>query len=85
MSSTENGEPKANTDFIAGGRHRPLVAYSCGAYGASLADGSEFSGGYCDHMTEEQLMDFHRSRLDPVKGHPAIDMLAFETIPCLKV
>ena len=28
------------------GRHRPLVAYSCGAYGASLADGSEFSGNY---------------------------------------
>jgi homocysteine S-methyltransferase len=25
-------------------RHKPLVAYSCGAYGASLSDGSEFTG-----------------------------------------
>jgi homocysteine S-methyltransferase len=65
-------------------RHRPLVAYSCGAYGACMADGSEYSGAYADTMTEEQLMAFHKSRLDPVKGHPAIDVIAFETIPCLK-
>jgi S-methylmethionine-dependent homocysteine/selenocysteine methylase len=36
-------------------------------------------------MTVEQLMDFHRSRLEPVRGHPAVDIIAFETIPCLKV
>ncbi len=36
-------------------------------------------------MTVEQLMAYHKSRLDPVKGHPAIDVIAFETIPCLKV
>ncbi|KAG1655862.1 hypothetical protein FOA52_012512 [Chlamydomonas sp. UWO 241] len=65
-------------------RHRPLVAYSCGAYGASLADGSEYSGAYADMVTEEQLMAFHKARLDPVRGHPAVDMIAFETIPCLK-
>lgn len=65
-------------------RQRPLVAYSCGAYGASLADGSEFTGSYADSMTVEQLMAFHLSRLQPVKGHPAIDLLAFETVPCLK-
>ena len=99
---------------IVGGRHRPLVAFSCGAYGATLADGSEFSGGVCmsshrvtvgqqyqyashykavlftsgnysDNMTEEELMSFHRSRLEPIKGNFSVDALAFETIPCLKV
>eukprot|EP00955_Chlamydomonas_euryale_P100634 365297-Chlamydomonas_euryale.AAC.1 len=66
-------------------RHRPLVAYSCGSYGAALADGSEYSGDYADRMSVEELMGFHRARLDPIKGHPAVDVLAFETIPCLSV
>ena len=43
------------------------------------------AGAYADSMTVEQLMRFHQTRLDPVKGHPAIDVLAFETVPCLKV
>ncbi len=43
------------------------------------------AGGYADSMTIEQLMNYHRLRLAPVKGHPAVDVLAFETIPCLKV
>lgn len=62
----------------------PLVAFSCGSYGAYLADGSEFRGDYADSVSTEQLMDFHRARLEPVRGRSEIDLLAFETVPCLK-
>jgi homocysteine S-methyltransferase len=62
------------------GRIRPLVAASVGPYGAMLADGSEYKGHY--GLTEEQLMDFHRPRLQ-VLLQTGADLLACETIPCL--
>src|SRR5512147_2496307 len=43
------------------GRAKPFVAASVGPYGAYLADGSEYRGNY--GLTEEQLMDFHRPRM----------------------
>jgi len=62
------------------GRQRPLVAASIGPYGAFLADGSEYKGGY--GLSEEELMAFHRERLDTlIAAEP--DILACETIPCL--
>ncbi|GAX79820.1 hypothetical protein CEUSTIGMA_g7260.t1 [Chlamydomonas eustigma] len=73
---------KANFKFPS--RHKPLVAYSCGAFGASMSDGSEFTGDYAEHTTVEQLISHHRERLDPIRGHPGIDLLAFETIPCIQ-
>ena len=39
------------------------MAFSCGPYGSVLADGSEYNGSYADKVTVEQLMDFHRGRL----------------------
>jgi homocysteine S-methyltransferase len=45
-----------------------------------LADGSEYKGHY--GLTEEQLMDFHRPRLQ-VLLQTGADLLACETIPCL--
>lgn len=62
------------------GRPRPLVAASIGSYGAFLADGSEYSGNY--GLTETELMNFHRQRLQVVVDTVA-DLLACETIPCL--
>lgn len=63
------------------GRPRPLVAASVGPYGAFLADGSEYRGGY--GLSERQLIDFHRQRLAAlVAAGP--DLLACETIPCLE-
>lgn len=59
----------------------PLVAVSLGAYGAALADGSEYHGHY--KTTRKKLIDFHLERLEvlaPVGG----DLLLFETIPCLE-
>jgi homocysteine S-methyltransferase len=61
-------------------RARPLVAASVGAYGASLADGSEYRGDY--KISLEELKDFHRNRMMLLaQEHP--DVFACETVPCL--
>jgi homocysteine S-methyltransferase len=62
------------------GRIQPLIAASVGPYGAMLADGSEYRGHY--GLSEEQLMEFHRPRLQVLVDSGA-DLLACETIPCL--
>ncbi len=62
------------------GRLRPVIAASVGAYGACLADGSEYRGDY--ELNEAELMDFHRPRMAALLEAGA-DLLACETIPCL--
>jgi homocysteine S-methyltransferase len=62
------------------GRVKPFVAASVGAYGAFLADGSEYRGDY--GLTELELMAFHRPRMAVLAASGA-DMLACETIPSL--
>jgi homocysteine S-methyltransferase len=59
----------------------PLVAASVGPYGAMLADGSEYRGHYT--VSDRVLRDFHRPRLQ-VLADSGADLLAFETIPCLR-
>lgn len=61
-------------------RPRPLVAASVGPYGAFLADGSEYRGGY--NLDENGLMNFHEKRLQ-VLIDAGPDVLACETIPTL--
>ncbi len=61
-------------------RLRPLVAASIGPYGASRHDGSEYHGNY--DLTRQQLMDFHRPRMEVLAG-TEMDLFAFETIPSL--
>lgn len=56
------------------------VAASVGPYGAALADGSEYRGDY--DLTERQLRDWHRPRLE-ILADAGADLLAVETIPCL--
>jgi homocysteine S-methyltransferase len=63
------------------GRLRPLVAASIGPYGAMLADGSEYRGRYA--LDDAALADFHRPRLR-VLAQAGADLLACETIPCLR-
>ena len=63
------------------GRLRPLVAASVGPYGAMLADGSEYRGHYA--LDDAALADFHRPRLQVLAAAGA-DLLACETIPCLR-
>jgi homocysteine S-methyltransferase len=62
------------------GRSQPFVAASVGPYGAYLADGSEYRGEY--GLTEKDLMDFHRPRMQALVGAGA-ELLACETIPSL--
>jgi homocysteine S-methyltransferase len=56
---------------------RGAVAASIGSYGAFLADGSEYRGGY--GLDRAALIEFHRDRL-AVLSEDA-DLLAFETMP----
>ena len=62
-------------------RERPLIAASIGPYGAMLADGSEYRGGY--GLDRAALRAFHRPRLATLARSGA-DVLAFETIPSLE-
>jgi homocysteine S-methyltransferase len=63
------------------GRLRPLIAASIGPYGAMLADGSEYRGHYA--LSDPELEEFHRPRLR-VLAESAADLLACETLPCLR-
>jgi homocysteine S-methyltransferase len=63
------------------GRSKPLVAASIGPYGAMLADGSEYRGRYA--LDDAALADFHRPRLQ-VLADAGADLLACETLPCLR-
>jgi homocysteine S-methyltransferase len=56
------------------------VAGSVGPYGAYLADGSEYTGGYAAELTVAQLREFHRPRLEVLAAAGA-DVLACETLP----
>jgi homocysteine S-methyltransferase len=58
-----------------------LVAASIGPYGAFLADGSEYGGGY--KLSTEQLRQFHEPRWRLLRDTTA-DCFACETIPCIE-
>lgn len=62
-------------------RPKPLVAASVGPYGAYLADGSEYRGGY--DLDRAGLVEFHRERLTLLLAAGA-DLLAVETLPSLE-
>ena len=57
-----------------------LVAASIGPYGATLADGSEYSGDY--GLSVDELRRFHSRRIETLATAGA-DLFAIETIPCL--
>ncbi|XP_038673684.1 homocysteine S-methyltransferase YbgG isoform X1 [Scyliorhinus canicula] len=64
-------------------REKPLVAGSIGPYGASLHDGSEYSGNYVEQMTKEELKAWHRPQLQALIS-AGVDLIAMETVPSLK-
>ncbi|MFH8252402.1 homocysteine S-methyltransferase [Microbacterium sp. B2969] len=59
---------------------RAWVAASVGPYGATLADGSEYTGDY--GLTVDELRAWHRPRLRALAAARP-DILAIETIPSL--
>lgn len=66
------------TEGQRGGRLRPIVAASIGPWGASQADGSEYTGAYA--LDEAGLLAFHRPRWRLLAGTGA-EIFACETIP----
>jgi homocysteine S-methyltransferase len=58
-----------------------LVAGSVGPYGAMLADGSEYRGGY--DPGETALRELHGPRIDALLD-AGVDVLALETIPTMR-
>ena len=64
----------------AGTRRSAMIAASVGPYGATRADGSEYTGLY--DLDARGLVAFHRERLEVLSTSGA-DLLAIETIPSL--
>jgi homocysteine S-methyltransferase len=62
------------------GQGHGWVAGSVGPYGAMLADGSEYTGGYVAEMDIRALRAFHRPRMELLVQAGA-DVLACETVP----
>ncbi len=56
----------------------PIVAASVGPYGATLHDGSEYTGNY--GVSRDALQCFHQERLN-ILDRAGADVLACETIP----
>ena len=62
------------------GAPQAWVAGSVGPYGAMLADGSEYTGGYLDDVGVRELRAFHRPRME-LLAQAGADVLACETVP----
>lgn len=60
-----------------------LVAGSVGPYGACQADMSEYHGKYVNDMSNKELSQWHRPRMEALIN-AGVDFLAVETIPSLK-
>src|SRR3954451_17262125 len=56
------------------------IAGSVGPYGAMLADGSEYTGGYVTDVGVAELREFHRPRME-LLAEAGADVLACETVP----
>ncbi|EZA54368.1 hypothetical protein DMN91_002045 [Ooceraea biroi] len=74
-------EEIADTEHVT--NRKPLIAGSCGPYGACLHDGSEYTGSYGTRVSREFLADWHRPRIR-VLIEEGVDLLAIETIPCVR-
>ncbi|TPX42422.1 hypothetical protein SeMB42_g04950 [Synchytrium endobioticum] len=61
---------------------QPLVAASLGCYGASLANGSEYTGDY-NSVSDPEIYKHHLDRIQAMLSQPGVDILAFESIPKL--
>nr|XP_023024548.1 uncharacterized protein LOC111512638 [Leptinotarsa decemlineata]XP_023024549.1 uncharacterized protein LOC111512638 [Leptinotarsa decemlineata]XP_023024550.1 uncharacterized protein LOC111512638 [Leptinotarsa decemlineata]XP_023024551.1 uncharacterized protein LOC111512638 [Leptinotarsa decemlineata]XP_023024552.1 uncharacterized protein LOC111512638 [Leptinotarsa decemlineata] len=60
---------------------KPIIAGSVGPYGASLHDGSEYTGTYAKYTTCDTMRKWHIPRMKAlIEG--GCDLLAIETIPC---
>ncbi|KAJ2712683.1 Catalyzes methyl transfer from S-methylmethionine (SMM) to adenosyl-L-homocysteine (AdoMet) [Coemansia spiralis] len=82
----------ARRDYLASadGTRRPLIAASLGSIGATLGNGSEYTGDFGDGLSAADIHLFHLRRFRMLAAcleSPAlrgqIDLLAVETLPSL--
>lgn len=59
-----------------------LIAVSLGPFGAALHNGAEYHGNY--DCTHDELVNFHRERIEVLAGLKGPEVLAFETLPSLE-
>lgn len=78
-----NVHVKESEDNASVTNRRPLIAGSCGPYGACLHDGSEYTGSYGTRVSRQFLVDWHRPRVHALLDE-GVDLLAMETIPCVR-
>lgn len=64
-------------------RKKPLVCGCLGPYGVNLFNASEYSGKYIKDVSEQEILDFQKPRIDALVS-AGIDFLAMETIPVQK-
>ncbi|KYN07329.1 PREDICTED: homocysteine S-methyltransferase YbgG-like [Cyphomyrmex costatus] len=87
LNVSVNVARKAVNDYIREAcipyESKPMIAGSCGPYGAYLHNGSEYTGFYGKSITRQELIDWHRPRVKALLDAGA-DLLAFETIPCIE-
>ncbi|TWH72588.1 homocysteine S-methyltransferase [Modestobacter roseus] len=74
------GSVRLAREGLAAAGRTGWVAGSVGPYGAFLADGSEYTGGYLDDVSVTELRAFHRPRL-ALLAEAGADVLAVETLP----
>lgn len=56
------------------------IVGSVGPFGASLANGAEYTGDY-GHITHEELKKFHKERIEVLCFDKRVDIVGLETIP----
>lgn len=61
----------------------PKVVGFCGPYGASLGNGSEYTGAYGNDLSQNDLAKWHESRVKALLD-AGVDILALGSVPCAK-
>lgn len=55
----------------------------CGPYGASLGDGSEYTGAYGNDLSQDDLAEWHEPRAKALLD-AGVDILGLGSVPCAK-
>ena len=61
-----------------------LIAASCGAFGSAAIDSLEYDGRYGQEVSQKFLEDQHKVKINEFVKNKEVDILAYETVPCLK-
>ncbi|XP_067007109.1 homocysteine S-methyltransferase YbgG isoform X2 [Anabrus simplex] len=79
LASHPQAVTQTHLDFLRD-LEKPLIVGSVGPYGASLHDYSEYTGDYVEKVSQQEIADWHRPRIQALL-EAGVDLLALETIP----